>query len=92
MKMRIFFYNFQCEIGLSIRVKRNVSITPKHYNDLIDSLIRLIAYLGQGCRIESISTLDLQNYRWKLQSAYGSVDRPNLRIRFMKAMLHWAKK
>ena len=68
------------------------AITAKHYNDLIDSLGRLIAFLGQGCRIESISTLDLQNYKRKLQSSYASVDRQNLHIDLMKAMFHWARK
>ena len=68
------------------------AITAKHYNDLIDSLGKFMAFLGQGCRIESISTLDLQNYKRKLQSAYASVDRQNLHIGLMKAMFHWARK
>jgi len=68
------------------------NLTPKHYNEQIDSLNRLMAFLGQGCRIESISTLDLQNYKRKLQTHYASVDRLNLNISIMKAMFHWAKK
>ena len=56
------------------------ALTPKHYNDQIRSLGRLMSFLGQGCKIESISTLDLQNYKRKLQSAYASVDRQNLHI------------
>ncbi len=47
------------------------ALTPKHYSDQISSLRRLMSFLGQGCKIESISTLDLQNYKRKLQSAYA---------------------
>ena len=68
------------------------ALTPKHYNDQISSLNRLASFLRQGCRIESISTLDLQNYKRKLQSAYASVDRLNLNISVMKAMFHWARR
>jgi hypothetical protein len=68
------------------------ALTPKHYNDDIDSLGRLMSFLGQGCKIESISTLDLRNYKRKLQSAYASVDRLNLNISDMKAMFHWARR
>jgi integrase len=68
------------------------ALTPKHYNDSIDSLGRLMSFLGQSCRIESISTLDLQNYKRKLQSMYGSVHRLNLNISVMKAMFHWARR
>jgi len=51
-----------------------------------------MSFLGQGCKIESISTLDLQNYKRKLQSAYASVDRLNLNISDMKAIFHWARR
>ena len=67
-------------------------LTPKHHNDQISSLSKLMSFLGQGCKIESISTLDLQNYKRKLQSAYASVDRLNLNISVMKAMFHWARR
>ena len=67
-------------------------ITAKHYNDSKYSLDRLMAFLGPGCRIENISTLDLQNYKRKLQSSYPSIDRQNLHIGLMKAMFHWARK
>jgi integrase len=67
-------------------------ITAKHYNDSKYSLDRLMAFLGPGCRIENISTLDLQNYKRKLQSSYPSIDRQNLHIGIMKAMFHWARK
>ena len=68
------------------------NLTPIHYNEQIDSLNGLMAFLGQGCRIDSISTLDLQNYKSKLQSHYASVGRLNLNIGIMKAMFHWARK
>ncbi|MHC4175687.1 MAG: tyrosine-type recombinase/integrase [Planctomycetota bacterium] len=67
------------------------NLTPKHYSDQIRSLNRLMSFLGQGCKIESISTLDLQNYKRKLQNAYAS-DRLNLNISDMKAMFHWARR
>lgn len=68
------------------------ALTPKHYNDHIVSLGKLMSFLGQSCKIESIATLDLQNYKRKLQSAYGSVHRLNLNISIMKAMFHWARR
>ncbi len=68
------------------------NLTPRHYNEQIGSLNKLTAFLGQGCRIESISTLDLQNYKRKLQIHYASVDRLNLNMSIMKAMFHWAKR
>ncbi|TKJ32672.1 MAG: hypothetical protein CEE38_22770 [Planctomycetes bacterium B3_Pla] len=68
------------------------NLTPRHYNEQTDSLNRLMAFLGQGYRIESISTLDLQSYKSKLQSHYASVDRLNLNIGIMKAMFHWARR
>jgi hypothetical protein len=46
-----------------------------------------MAFLGQGCSIEGISTLDLQNCKRRLQSAYASVDRQNLHIGIMKATI-----
>jgi len=83
-----------CDLYLHYQNSRVLvgAITAKHYNDLKDSLNRFMAFLGQGCRIESISTLDLQNYKRKLQSSYASVDRQNLHIGLMKAMFHWARK
>jgi len=67
-------------------------LTPKHHNDQISSVRKLTSFLGQGRKIESISTLDLQNYKRKLQGAYGSVCRLNLHISIMKSMFHWASK
>jgi len=57
-------------------------LTPKHHNDQISSVRKLISFLGRGRKIESISTLDLQNYKRKLQGAYGSVHRLNLHSPF----------
>ena len=51
-----------------------------------------MSFLGQSCKIESISTLDLQNYKGKLQSSYASVHRLNLNTSVMKAMFHWARR
>jgi hypothetical protein len=47
--------------------------TPKHHNDPISSLGKFMFFLGQSRKIKNISTLDLQNYKRKLQGAYGSV-------------------
>lgn len=67
-------------------------LSPKHHNDQVSSLHKLMSFLGQSRRIKNISTLDLQNYKRKLQGAYGSVYRLNLHISIMKAMFHWARK
>ncbi len=66
-------------------------LTPKHHNDQISSLSKFMSFLGQSRKIKNISTLDLQNYKRKLQGAYGSVCRLNLHISIMKAMFHWAR-
>jgi hypothetical protein len=65
-----------CDLYLQYQHSRVLAgaLTPKHYNDQVGSLGRLMSFLGQGCKIESISTLDLQNYKRKLQSSYASVD------------------
>jgi len=78
-----------CDLYLHYQDSRVLvgDITAKHYNDLTYSLSRFMAFLGQGCRIENISTLDLQNYKRKLQSSYPSIDRQNLHIGLMKAMI-----
>jgi len=83
-----------CDLYLQYQHSRVLAgnLTPKHYNDQIGSLNRLMSFLGQGCKIESISTLDLQNYKRQLQSHYASVDRLNLNISDMKAMFHWARR
>jgi len=67
-------------------------LTARHHNDQIDSLDKLMAFLGQGRKVKGISTLDLQNYKRKLQKSYGSVCRLNLHISIMKAMFHWARR
>jgi integrase len=83
-----------CDLYLRYQNSRVLvgDITAKHYNDLTYSLSRFMVFLGHGCRIENISTLDLQNYKRKLQSSYPSIDRQNLHIGLMKAMFHWARK
>ena len=83
-----------CDLYLQYQHSRVLAgaLTPKHYNDQVGSLGRLMSFLGQGCKIESISTLDLQNYKRKLQSSYASVDQLNLNISVMKAMFHWARR
>jgi len=83
-----------CDLYLQYQHSRVLAgaLTPKHYKNDIDSLGRLMSFLGQSCRIEGISTLDLQNYKRKLQSMYGSVHRLNLNISVMKAMFHWARR
>jgi len=67
-------------------------LTARHHNDQIGSLGKLMAFLGQGRKVKSISTLDLQNYKRRLQKSYGSVCRLNLHISIMKALFHWARK
>ena len=68
------------------------NLTARHHNDQIGSLKKLMEFLGEGCRIKSISTLSLQNYKRSLQKHYSSVCRLNLHLSIMKAMFHWAKK
>jgi len=67
-------------------------LTASHHNEQIGSLNKLMAFMGQSRKINSISTLDLQNYKRKLQKSYGSVCRLNLHISIMKALFHWARK
>jgi integrase len=67
-------------------------LSARHYNDQINSLGKLMSCLGKGRKIKSISTLELQNYKRKLQAAYGSAHRLNLHIGAMKAMFHWARR
>jgi integrase len=51
-----------------------------------------MSFLGHGRRIKDISTLDLQNYKRKLQKQYNSGHRLNLHISNLKTLFHWAKK
>jgi len=59
-----------CDLYLQYQNSRVLvgDITAKHFNDLTYSLNRFMAFLGQGCRIENITTLDLQNYKRKLRA------------------------
>jgi integrase len=68
------------------------AITARHYNDQISSLNKLMTFLGQSRRIKGITTLDLQNYKRKLQKQYRSGHRLNLHISNLKTLFHWARK
>ncbi len=83
-----------CDLYLEYQRSRVLTgnLIPRHHNDQMSSLNKLMSFLGKGRRIKSISTLDLQNYKRKLQDAYGSAHRVNLHIGAMKAMFHWARK
>jgi integrase len=68
-------------------------ITAQHYNDQASSLKKFMAFLGQSRRIKDISTLDLQNYKRKLEKQYNdSKHRLNLHISNLKTLFHWAQK
>ncbi len=67
-------------------------ITASHHNEQIGSLKKLMAFLGQNIDINNISTLDLQNYKRRIQKSHVSVCRLNLHISIMKALFHWARK
>ena len=67
-------------------------LTARHYADQVESLRKLVRFLGQYREVEQISALDLQNYRRKLQRTYGSTHRINLHLSIMKAMFRWARK
>jgi len=79
-----------CDLYLRYQHARVLAggITARHYTDQIRSLSRFMSFVGKGRRIRGISTLDLQNYKRKLQNAYSSAHRPNLHISVMKAMFH----
>jgi len=68
------------------------ALTASHHNEQIGSLNKLMAFLGQNIEINNISTLDLQNYKRRIQKSPVSVCRLNLHISIMKAMFHWARK
>ena len=68
------------------------NLSARHHNDQIGSLKKLKDFLGENCRIKSITTLNLQNYKRSLQKHYSSVCRLNLHLSIMKAIFHWAKK
>ena len=70
----------------------SVEITIRHYVDQISCLKKFMSFIGQHCKINEISTLDLQNYKRKLKRAYNSAHRMNLHMSIMKAVFHWARK
>jgi len=67
-------------------------LTASHHNEQIGSLNKLMAFLGQNIAINNISTLDLQNYKRRIQKSHVSVCRLNLHISILKALFHWARK
>jgi integrase len=67
-------------------------LTIRHYTDQVNSLRKFVRFLGQHCMVNTITTLDLQNYKRKLQKSYNSANRINLHIAIVKSMFHWAKK
>ncbi len=67
-------------------------LTIRHYTDQVESLRKFVRFLGQHCTVNTITALDLQNYKRKLQKSYNSANRINLHIAIMKSMFHWAKK
>jgi integrase len=67
-------------------------LTASHHNEQIGSINKLMAFLGQDININNISTLDLQNYKRRIQKSQVSVCRLNLHISIMKALFHWARK
>ena len=83
-----------CEMYLKYQYSKLQAndLTANHHNEQIGSLNKLVAFLGQNRKIKSISTLDLQNYKRKLQKNHGSVYRLNLHISILKAIFHWARK
>ena len=52
----------------------------------------MTAFLGQNITINKISTMDLQNYKRKIQKSHVSVSRLNLHISIMKALFHLTRK
>jgi integrase len=67
-------------------------LTARHHNEQIESLNKLMVFMGPSRKIKSISTLDLQNYKRRIQKNHVSVCRLNLHISIMKALFHWARK
>jgi integrase len=83
-----------CEMYLKYQYSKLQAndLTASHHNEQIGSLNKLMAFLGRGRKIKGISTLDLQNYKRRIQKSHVSVCRLNLHISIMKAMFHWARK
>jgi hypothetical protein len=83
-----------CEMYLKYQYSKLQAndLTASHHNEQINSLNKLMAFLGQNIDINNISTLDLQNYKRRIQKSHVSVCRLNLHISIMKALFHWARK
>jgi len=67
-------------------------LTANHHNEQIGSLKKLMAFIGPNIHINNISTLDLQNYKRRIQKSGVSVCRLNLHVSILKALFHWARK
>jgi len=83
-----------CDIYLKFqfsKVQAN-ALTAGHHKEQIGSLNKLMVFLGQNIYINKISTLDLQNYKRKIQKSHMSACRLNLYISIIKALFHWARK
>ncbi len=61
-----------CEMYLTYQYTKLQAnnLTARHHNDQIRSLKKLVEFPGEDCRIRSISTLSLQNYKRNLQKHY----------------------
>jgi integrase len=83
-----------CNIYLQHQQDRAESgeITVRHQADQTSCIKKFMSFIGQYRKIDEVSTLDLQNYKKKLNRAYNSAHRMNLNISIMKTMFHWAKK
>ena len=46
------------------------NLSARHHNDQIGSLSKLMDFLGENIKIKNISTLNLQNYKRRLQKHY----------------------
>jgi len=83
-----------CDMYLKYQYSKLQSndLTASHHNEQISSLNKLMAFCGQNIDINNISTLDLQNYKRRIQKCHVSACRLNLHISIMKALFHWARK
>ena len=83
-----------CDMYLSFQFSKLQAndLTVNHYNEQVGSLNRFMTFLGRNIEIKDISTIDLQNYKRRIQQSHLSVSMLNLHISIMKALFHWARK
>jgi integrase len=83
-----------CNLYLENQLSRMQAkdLTTRYYADEVKALRRFARYMGPGCLVSEIRTVELQNYRNKLLKTYRSPSGINLNLAVMKAMFHWAKK